>query len=321
MANRNEVLDQVITAIRDDLIGGAIDMAKATAGALAAVARETEASSGKELASAVESAVDDLLAVTPSIAPVLNALNSAMTVVEHTNGMSVEEVRRALIDEMETFQTRLTNAVNSIAQIGAELIEDGDRIFTYSISSTVWAIFHRARAQGKRIEVVVTESRPGNEGLWNITELGKNGIPVTVGIDAAMGVLMRGCSMFIVGADSITSTGSALCKIGTYPAALVARELGVPVRIAADTSKFDPLSLLGLPFKVREMPATDIVKEGAANLTVRNPVFDITPAHLIAEIITERGPMNPAAAYALFVGLRQSAHFANKLRLWAQTRS
>jgi ribose 1,5-bisphosphate isomerase len=222
---------------------------------------------------------------------------------------------------MRAFRERLDTALRSISEIGAELIKDGDRIFTYSISSTVWGIFRRARAQGKSIEVVVTESRPGNEGLWNIAELGKDGIPVTVGIDAAMGTLMRGCAMFIVGSDGITSSGGALCKIGSYPAAAVARDLGIPVRIAADTSKFDPLSLLGFGFKIREMPTSDITQDTASNLTVRNPVFDVTPPHLITEIITERGIISPSAAYVVFAGLQQSPRLSEKLRTWVRQKA
>jgi ribose 1,5-bisphosphate isomerase len=317
----NATLEQVVIDIRDDRIGGAADMAKAAARAVGAVAQETPVRSADEMAKAVDDAVDQLLAVTPSIAPVLNVLQTAVGTVEETQELGLAPLRDAVLGAMDRYRIQLESALETIAEIGAELVSDGDRIFLYSISTTVWRIFHKAHAQGKRIEVVVTESRPTNEGLWNIGEMGKDGIPVTVGIDAAMGVLLKGCAMMIVGTDAITSTGSALCKIGTFPAAAVAHHLGVPVRIAADISKFDPLSLYGFAFKIREMARTGIVHEDAPNLTVRNPVFDVTPADLITSIITERGIIHPAAAYTIFAGMQQSPRFAKKLRTWVRQRA
>ncbi|MGI8827672.1 MAG: translation initiation factor eIF-2B [Chloroflexota bacterium] len=313
----NSTLDEVVVAIRNDSIGGAADMAREAARAITAVAVEAEAT-GEDAGFAVDGAVDALLAVTPSIAPVLNVLHAAVDSVEEASAAG--DAARAVIDSMTRFRERLDQALEAISSIGAEMIRDGDRIFTYSISSTVWGIFRQARAQGKHFDVVATESRPANEGLWNITELGKDDIPVTMGIDAAMGTLMRGCSMFVVGSDGIASNGACLCKIGTFPAATVARELGIPTHVAADTSKFDPLTLLGFPFKIREMPHRDIVTEPTPNLTVRNPIFDVTPAHLVAAIITERGILHPAAASTVLGAMRQSERLTEKLQIWVAQR-
>jgi translation initiation factor 2B subunit (eIF-2B alpha/beta/delta family) len=68
----------------------------------------------------------------------------------------------------------------------------------------------------------------------------------------------------------------------------MAYEKGIPFYVAVDVTKFDPVSLLGIPFPVREMPASDIWQgEIPALVTVRNPVFEIVPAKLIRGFITE----------------------------------
>jgi translation initiation factor 2B subunit (eIF-2B alpha/beta/delta family) len=191
---------------------------------------------------------------------------------------------------------------------------DGDVIFTYSISSTVFRMIERARSEGKRVRLVTTESRPGNEGLTTIPRMVAMGVPVTIGIDAAMGQLIRGCTSALVGADTVTAGGSALCKVGSFPAALVAHRYGIPFRVAADTSKFDPTTRWGEPPQIREMPASDILRAPLPGIngtldhkvTVRNPVFEVVPASLIAEIITEEGIIHPAAAAALMRDQPQS---------------
>jgi len=152
--------------------------------------------------------------------------------------------------------------------------------------------------RGKRVSVVTTESRPGNEGLVTLDRLCPKGVTVDVGIDAAMAQLMRDCTAVYVGSDDVTSAGDCLAKVGCYPTALVARHYGIPYYIAGDTSKFDPSSLRGVPVKIREMPATDIVAgdvvEGGR---VRNPVFELVPAALITAYVTELGILHPGAVY------------------------
>ena len=72
------------------------------------------------------------------------------------------------------------SALDKVAQYGAEKVREGDVVFMYSMSSTVWRILRVAKKQGKNFSVVVTESRPSNEGLWTVREMAKSGIPVSV---------------------------------------------------------------------------------------------------------------------------------------------
>jgi methylthioribose-1-phosphate isomerase len=286
-------VEKLVVAIRDDEIGGAADMARETARALRTLALDESVGDG-EFAARLEAAIVAIVEVTPSIMPVTRVLHAAAAAAESRP----EDPRAAIAEEGERFVSWLDGALEQIAAIGADLIRDGDRLFLYSMSSTVYRMIEAAVARGKRVSVVTTESRPGNEGLVTLERLCPQGVAVEIGIDAAMAQLMRDCTAVYVGSDDVTSGGECLAKVGCYPTALVARHYGIPYYIAGDTSKFDPSSLRGVPVKIREMPASDVVAgTPPAGGRVRNPVFELVPASLITAYVTELGILHPGAVH------------------------
>lgn len=304
----------VVRRIEHDLIGGAADMARESARALATAARETTAADAAVFREEIDTGLAAVLAVTPSIAPVTRMLHLVGREIDDTGETQLTALQARVVGAAEDFIRWLDDALARTAALGASMLSDGDVLFTYSISSTVFRMIEAARAQAKRIHLVTTESRPGNEGLTTIPRMASAGVHVTIGIDAALGQLMRECSVAIVGADTVTAGGAALCKVGAFPAALVARYYGIPFRVAADTSKFDPGTQQGLPLQIREMPPTDIVKEPVQPLlAVRNPVFEVVPAALITEIITEEGVLHPGGVSTLMRDLPQSAAVTRRL--------
>jgi ribose 1,5-bisphosphate isomerase len=286
-------VEKLVVAIRDDEIGGAADMARETARALRALALD-DTVADEDFPTRLEEAIEAIIEVTPSIMPVTRVLHAAAAATE----AQPDDPRAAVAEAGEQFVTWLDGALDEIARIGADLIRDGDRLFLYSMSSTVYRMIEAAVERGKHVSVVTTESRPGNEGLVTLDRLCPKGVAVEIGIDAAMAQLMRDCTAVCVGSDDVTSAGDCLAKVGCYPTALVARHYGIPYYIAGDTSKFDPSSLRGVPVKIREMPASDIVTgdvvEGGR---VRNPVFELVPAALITAYVTELGILHPGAVY------------------------
>jgi ribose 1,5-bisphosphate isomerase len=312
-------IEEVIHRIVTDVIGGAADTAKESADALSALIHDSKATTRDEFEDEFGQACFALLDVLAGLAPPINLLHELMGAVEQADqAVDLEALKNRLLAVTESFSEHLATALEQIALVGANVLRDGDVCLTYSMSSTVWKIYRKAASQGKRISVVDSESRPANEGLWTVKEMVSAGIPITIGIDAALGVLMEGCSNFIVGADAITGTGDALCKVGTYPTALMAYEKGIPLYIAADTTKFDPLSLMGMPFPVREMPVTDIWEGEIPDLvTVRNPVFEIVPSKLIRGLITEMGLIHPASCLDMIRARPQSRAIRARIETWA----
>jgi ribose 1,5-bisphosphate isomerase len=307
-------VDTLIMRIEQDLIGGAADMAKETARALRDAVRGSTAIDAAVLRSECLQHFDRIIAATPSVMPVTFVLHLIGSELEQLDGAPLDELRSALIAGAENAEQRIAGAVERVAAVGSDLLADGEVLFTYSMSSTVYAIVRAARAAKKAVSVVTTESRPGNEGLRTIEELAHEGVHVTVGVDAALGLLLRNCTSVCVGGDTITSTGDALCKVGSFPVALAARFYGIPFRVAVDLSKFDANTLLGVPLKIREMPATDILPGGPPpHVSVRNPAFEVIPARLIEAFVTDIGVVAPAAAYTLMDRLPHCSRIAERV--------
>lgn len=311
----------LVERVRKDEIGGAADTAKEVVDALSHMVRDSHADDAAALVAEVDEAVLDILRVMPSLAPPINALHRFVGALERAEveGLPPEAMRRRLQEARDDFFAWAESALTRVAQIGAEKVTDDGRVFMYSMSSTVWRILRTAKAQGKSFDVVVTESRPGNEGLWTVTEMTKAEIPVSVGIDASIGELIPTCDVVFVGADVIASTGHALCKAGTYPSALVARSAGVPFYIAADTLKFDTSTLFGLPYRNETIRRHDVLDASfSERAQVVGHLFDETPPELISGIITEIGILHPAAAFSVLQQMKPSRRISELLPAWSK---
>jgi len=161
---------------------------------------------------------------------------------------------------------------------------------------TALAPVYLLHESGTPVEVWVSETRPRNQGYLTAWELAHHGIPHRVVVDSACGhLLQRGdADVVIVGTDRTTRNGDVANKIGTYLKALAAREAGVPFYVAAPGSSIDFSLADGRAVPIEERSAKEIVADDA--FPVCNPGFDITPAHLVTGLITERGVCTASAA-------------------------
>jgi methylthioribose-1-phosphate isomerase len=141
---------------------------------------------------------------------------------------------------------------------------------------------------GLLAHVWVDETRPLLQGsrltAWELEALG---IPHTVLADAAAAHLMsRGeVDCVVTGADRIAANGDCANKIGTYGLAVAAAHHGIPLYVVAPTSTIDPATPTGAGIPIEERDGAEITSRFPA----WNPAFDVTPAALIAAIVTEEG--------------------------------
>jgi methylthioribose-1-phosphate isomerase len=103
----------------------------------------------------------------------------------------------------------------------------------------------------------------------------------------------------VVGADRIAANGDAANKIGTYSLALCAKAHNIPFYVAAPVSTIDFELADGSLIPIEEREPSEIHTMGSMRLCPQgvefyNPSFDVTPADLIAGIITEHGVFTPA---------------------------
>jgi methylthioribose-1-phosphate isomerase len=264
---------EVVEAIRSLAIRGApaIGVAAAYALALAAERGEDVDAAAAALAGARPTAVN--------LAWALEQMRDEPT-PEHARSLHEEEVERC----------------RAMAAHAAELFAPGTRALTHcnagglatgGYGSAVGAIL-TAWERGLLERVWVDETRPLLQGArLTAWELETAGIPHAVIADSAAAALMGAGEVdcVITGADRIAANGDTANKIGTYGLAVLAAHHDLPLYVVAPTSTVDLATPTGAGIPIEERPADEITSRFAA----RNPAFDVTPAHLIAAIVTEHG--------------------------------
>jgi methylthioribose-1-phosphate isomerase len=95
--------------------------------------------------------------------------------------------------------------------------------------------------------------------------------------------------LVVTGADRIAANGDAANKIGTYGLAVLAAHHEIPFYVVAPTSTVDRATPTGAGIPIEERDGAEVT----ARFPARNPAFDVTPAALIAAIVTEEGVHRP----------------------------
>ena len=188
---------------------------------------------------------------------------------------------------------------------GASLVPEKCSILTYCNAGalataghgTALGIVRSAHRQGKAVSVHACETRPLLQGArLTAWELAMEKIPVTLICDNMAGYLMTQgeIDMVIVGADRVAANGDTANKIGTYTMAVLAKRHGIPFVVACPVSTIDPATPTGSEIPIEERSGGEVRGYGEADwaaegIRIRNPAFDVTPAELVAALVTEKG--------------------------------
>lgn len=282
-------------------IRGAGRIARAGAAALGEFADSYEGGSLESFLADLERSRDVLLDSRPTAVSLWNGLHA--TTRGASAASSLDEARDIVSRNARDFCERSERAVEEIARIGARRIQDGDVIMTHCNSSAALGVLKEAHRQGKDIKVYATESRPWRQGILTVNDLADAGLDITLIIDSAVRSVMRRVDKVFVGADTITSQGALINKVGTSQLALAAHEARVHFYACAETYKFSPMTLFGDSVTIEEREISEVVRPGEVRDSVKifNPVFDSTPAAYIDAIVTEQGMMSPGSVYDVMV--------------------
>jgi methylthioribose-1-phosphate isomerase len=101
--------------------------------------------------------------------------------------------------------------------------------------------------------------------------------------------------LVVTGADRIAANGDTANKIGTYSLAVLAAHHEIPFYVVAPTSTLDRETPDGSGIPIEERDPAELTSRFPA----RNPAFDVTPAALIAAIVTEDGVHRPPYSFVL----------------------
>lgn len=237
------------------------------------------------------------------------ALERMEATFQKNRHLSLPKLKNRLVQEALDIEREDIETNKNIGAFGKELLKDGQSLLTHCNAGalatagygTALGVVRAAFQEGKNIKVFVDETRPFLQGArLTCWEMDRDGIPVVLIADNMAGYLMQKgmISVVITGADRIARNGDTANKIGTYSAAVLAKEHGLPFYVAAPMSTIDFAIEDGQQIPIEERDPEEMRKIGGQYVTlphveVQNPAFDITPAKYIAAIITEKGIARP----------------------------
>jgi methylthioribose-1-phosphate isomerase len=227
----------------------------------------------------------------------------------HLEKLPIAQLHQLLLQEALAIEEEDRRMCRAIGAAGADLIGAGQGVLTHCNAGglatadygTALAVMFSAAEQGKKFRVYADETRPLLQGARLTTwELLARGIDVTLICDSMAAQVMKEkrIDLVITGADRIAANGDTANKIGTYGVALLAKAHGIPFYVAAPSSTFDLTLATGEGIPIEQRDSREIThglgKQTAPDgVKVYNPAFDVTPAGLIAGIITEKGVIRP----------------------------
>jgi methylthioribose-1-phosphate isomerase len=300
---------EVVAAIQEMVVRGAPAIGAAAAFGMALAARQSKATDRLVLLRDLEAAARALEAARPTAVNLAWGVRRLLRVAADEELETVDEVRDALLAEAQRLADEDVALNRAMGFHGADLIADGDTILhhcnTGALATVDWGtalgVIFAAHEQGKRLHVLVDETRPRLQGArLTAWELHERGIPFDLIADNAAGHFMRAgqVNLVLVGSDRTAANGDVANKIGTYQLAVLARENGVPFYPVVPTSTIDLDLPTGDLIPIEERNADEVLIVGGqpigpAGITARNPAFDVTPHRYVTGIVTEAGIVYP----------------------------
>lgn len=299
----------VAEAITNMTVRGAPAIGASAAFGLALAAHQSPAKDVPALLSDLELAAIVLKASRPTAVNLAWAVDKLMGTARGSEFSSANHLRSALLQQAQQIADEDVAINKCMGDYGAALIKDGDTILhhcnTGALATVDWGtalgVIRAAHEQGKRIHVLLDETRPRLQGSrLSAWELEQYSIPYDILPDTAAGYYMQKGEINIafVGADRIAANGDVANKIGTYQIAVLAKENSIPFYTVAPTSTIDLSLTTGAEIPIEERDKSEVLAPYGypivpSHFNARNPAFDVTPNRYLAGIVTEFGVARP----------------------------
>ncbi|MEM6753470.1 MAG: S-methyl-5-thioribose-1-phosphate isomerase [Cyanobacteria bacterium P01_C01_bin.38] len=304
--------EDMAQAIKTMIVRGAPAIGVAAAYGMYLGAREIKTSDRHEFLSRLEQVAQMLRETRPTAVNLFWAISRMMKTAYESIG-TIDEVKKTLLETAQVINAEDLQTCHKIGDNGLNVLPEKPEKLTLLTHcnagalatagyGTALGIVRSAWREGRLEKLFVGETRPRMQGAKLTTwECVQEGIPVTLITDSMAAHCMKQNTIdaVVVGADRIAANGDAANKIGTYSLALIAQAHNVPFFVAAPLSTVDFSVADGNQITIEERNPAEIYQLGETILTPEgidyyNPSFDVTPAELIAAIITEEGVFTPA---------------------------
>lgn len=164
-------------------------------------------------------------------------LKEVVTQVPHD---AVDKEAKAWINsKIDKFiEERIVGAIEVISEKGANLIQNGDVILTFSRSVSVEELIKKAFESGKTFRVIVVEGRPDRTSRAMIERLSKIGIKCVFTLTQSAIYVIKDVTKVLIGATAFMTNGTFLNRVGASIVACVAHSYHKPVIVCCETYKF-----------------------------------------------------------------------------------
>ena len=249
-----------------------------------------------------------LISARPTAVNLAWAVNRMMGVASEKFGDTGEMLGRLEAEAIAIHQEDIS-ACHQIGDHGVALVRRYPNVLTHcnagslavSELGTALAPIYRAYEEGVKVHVFVDETRPLLQGArLTAFELQSVGVDCTLITDnmAAHMMASGGVEMVLVGADRIVANGDVANKIGTLNLAILCQHFNIPFYVACPVSTIDINTESGDDIVIEQRNPTEVThwkgeQISPDNINAANPAFDVTPANLVAGIITEMGIAKP----------------------------
>jgi len=311
---------EAVDAIRTMQVRGAPAIGVTAAYAVAMAARDLDISGRATFLQRLSEAGTEIKAARPTAVNLMWAVDRMIGIAE--SEAEIPRIRERLLEEAISIEKEDEAINRRMGSHGIELMPDGGSVLTHcnagalatAAYGTAVGVIRAGWEGGKRFKVFNTETRPFLQGArLTAWEFKKLGIPSTLVVDSAAGMLMRRgeISCVITGADRIAANGDTANKIGTYTLAVLAKENGIPFYVAAPTSTVDMSLSNGDEIEIEERSGTEVtefrgVQIAPEGVEAYNPGFDVTPAKYVTAIVTEAGVARPPFTDSLDLAVKSA---------------
>jgi len=272
-------------------VGDGTSTGIATIQGLLSVLATSSATTVQELVHHLRSAAEEFRTVDCSVIAVKSAsdlFTLFITQKEHAR-MEREDFeccRQLMMSRGATFLARLQESTAKIASVSQPFLAAGSTVLVHGRSSAVLAAL-AAAADTKDLLVLVTRASGGAR-----KELEAMGLRVEEVADLGVAAVMHRVDSVLLGAEGVVETGGVVSQLGTYTVATVARALGKPTYVLAESFKFVREYPLGQEDLPREyLHHASELRAGAAAA----PRVDYTPPALVSLLFTDLGILTPSA--------------------------
>ena len=312
---RLETVEAVAESISNMTVRGAPAIGAAAGFGMALAARQSAATAVDALIQDLQLHADLLKSSRPTAVNLAWAVNNLMTIATSGQFNSADDIREVLLQAAQRIADDDVAVNSRMGAQGATLVKDGATILHHCNTGalatvdygTALGVIRAAFEQGKRIHVLLDETRPRLQGsrlsAWEMEQLG---IRYDIIPDSAAGYYMgKGeVDIVLVGADRIAANGDFANKIGTYQLAILAKEHRIPFYTVAPTSTIDLSLSSGGDIPIEERDSAEVTTPYGnpivpETFSARNPAFDVTPYRYLTGIVTENGIARPPYSESL----------------------